>query len=123
MTPGMTTPGRVGGAGAPTPGQTPLRDKLKINAATGDNYSDVDYMEYRQVEQKELLKQGLAGLPAPRNDYEIVLPDDELKDVEEQAGDTEAGFVEDQADIDAKRLALIKAERAYEVVLVNRCTP
>lgn len=47
---------------------------------------------------KEQLRQGLAGLPAPKNDYEIVLPEDENQDMEESMEQEE--FVEDQADID-----------------------
>jgi pre-mRNA-splicing factor CDC5/CEF1 len=57
---------------------------------------------------KEQLRSGLSSLPAPRNDYEIVVPDSE----EETEVPIEAGnSVEDQADVDARYLAELKAKR------------
>jgi hypothetical protein len=57
---------------------------------------------------KEQLRSGLSSLPAPRNDYEIVVPDSE----EETEMPAEAGnSVEDQADVDARYLAELKAKR------------
>ena len=55
---------------------------------------------------KEQLKRGLSTLPAPKNDYEIVVPEDEM-DVDGGApgeGDATGTYVsvEDQADIDAR---------------------
>ena len=56
---------------------------------------------------KEQLKRGLSTLPAPKNEYEIVVPDDEMEtDADAAVGDAdESGTcakVEDQADIDAR---------------------
>ena len=52
------------------------------------------------------LKRGLAGLPAPKNDFEIVVPEDMNDNVEEMP---EQHYIEDQADLDdrseADRLA------------------
>ena len=46
----------------------------------------------------DMLRRGLAGLPTPKNDYEIVVPEDELgMDTGVQGGH---GVVEDQADVD-----------------------
>jgi pre-mRNA-splicing factor CDC5/CEF1 len=57
---------------------------------------------------KEQLRSGLNSLPAPRNDYEIVVPDSE----EETVAPIEAGNnTEDQADVDARYLAELKAKR------------
>lgn len=65
---------------------------------------------------KEQLKRGLSTLPTPKNDYEIVVPEEEM--------DTESGLpgdggttgtyisVEDQADIDAR----IEAERKKQSI-------
>lgn len=39
------------------------------------------------------------GLPAPKNDFEIVLPENAEKDFEET--ETEVGFTEDAADVEA----------------------
>jgi pre-mRNA-splicing factor CDC5/CEF1 len=47
-------------------------------------------------------------LPTPKNDYEIVVPDSE----EEMEAPVEAGNnIEDQADLDARYLAELKAKR------------
>ena len=58
--------------------------------------------------QKDALKHGLASLPAPRNDYEIVVPDAESQ--MDHSG-MEEDFVPDQADIEALREAELKAKR------------
>lgn len=54
------------------------------------------------------LKRGLASLPAPKNDYEIVLPEQDPEAAESM--DT-SSFVEDQADVDARREAELAAQR------------
>lgn len=46
--------------------------------------------------------EGLASLPAPKNDYEIVIPDQEGGEGEAVASEQE-GYIQDQADIDADR--------------------
>lgn len=57
---------------------------------------------------KEQLRSGLNALPAPKNDYEIVVPDSEG----EMEAPVEAGnSVEDQADVDTRYLAELKAKR------------
>ena len=60
-----------------------------------------------QLGQQDQLRKGLAGLPEPRNDYEIVIPehDGEGSDVQ-QVPDA----VEDQAEVDAQRQAEVDAE-------------
>ena len=45
---------------------------------------------------------GLSTLPAPRNDFEIVVPDDEPAPEEASAG-SQADLVPDQADVEARR--------------------
>lgn len=120
-TPGFQTPG----AGALVAiGNTPLvggqaytpaavRDKLNINA--DDDLSvggtPAAYKSY-QKQMKDSLRGRLSTLPAPRNDYEIVVPEDEAETVE--AMDTDA-VVEDQADVDARIFAEDKAMRAAEL--------
>ena len=56
-----------------------------------------------QLVQKDGLREGLAGLPAPKNDYEIVIPDQEGEGEVEGAHGESADFQEDQADLDARR--------------------
>jgi len=60
---------------------------------------------------KEQLKRGLSTLPSPKNDYEIVVPEEEMDTESGTPGEGEMTgtyiSVEDQADIDAR----IEAER------------
>ena len=55
---------------------------------------------------------GLASLPAPKNDYEIVVPEDEAG---LGADAMDVGHVEDQADLDSKREAEIERRRQEEM--------
>lgn len=56
---------------------------------------------------KEQLRASLNALPTPKNDYEIVVPEHE----EEQQEETMERMVEDQADLDARAQAELKAKR------------
>ena len=86
MTPSQT-PGLMGR----TPGSTPVRDKLSINP---EECLDVDV---RNRENKASLRLGLNSLPAPRNDFEIVVPETEEEETMADQGEV---WIEDQADID-----------------------
>ena len=72
-------------------------------------------MDLLQLEQRASLKDGLSRLPAPRNDYEIVIPDQEGAssgtESQTESADVSADFVEDQADIDARREEEIARKR------------
>uniref|UniRef100_A0AAQ5XUV3 CDC5 cell division cycle 5-like (S. pombe) n=1 Tax=Amphiprion ocellaris TaxID=80972 RepID=A0AAQ5XUV3_AMPOC len=106
MTPrGAATPGL-------TPGRTPLRDKLNINSE--EQLTDPAYGKH-QRESLQQLRQGLMSLPVPKNDFEIVLPENAEKELEET--ETETGFVEDSADIEARKQAQRDAEREKELKL------
>jgi len=94
-TPGSQTQGGF------TSQATPLRDSLSINPdeALEAGSATPAALKSFQRQAKEQLRQGLGSLPAPRNDYEIVVPEDE-----EQDGGAEQMITdEDQADIDARR--------------------
>ena len=98
-TPGMLSiaSGATPQTGARLPGSTPmLRDKLNINPE--------DTPDVLQRTLKDQLKRGLSSLPAPKNDYEIVVPEDEMDTSDGLAaeGEVSASQVEDQADIDAR---------------------
>jgi pre-mRNA-splicing factor CDC5/CEF1 len=57
---------------------------------------------------REQLRSGLNSLPTPRNDYEIVVPEsEEQTEIPVEAGNS----VEDQADVDARYIAELKAKR------------
>ncbi|XP_003963891.1 cell division cycle 5-like protein [Takifugu rubripes] len=111
MTPrGAVTPGLTPGL---TPGRTPLRDKLNINAE--EQLTDPAYAKHAQKESLQQLRQGLLSLPAPKNDFEIVLPENAEKELEEM--ETEGGFTEDASEVDARKQAQLDAEREKELKL------
>lgn len=120
---GMTP--QAGGAMTPrgavipglTPGRTPLRDKLNINSE--EQLADLAFTKHAQRESLQQLRQGLMSLPVPKNDFEIVLPENAEKELEET--ETESGFIEDSADVEARKQAVREAERQKELKL--RHTP
>lgn len=112
LTPRMTP--RMGTGGGQTPGQTPLRDKLNINP--DDAFTEFDSVQSVKQQQRELkasLRRGLSSLPAPKNDFEIVIPENDDKLLEEPQVDS--GFVEDASDVEARRLAKLAEEREKEL--------
>ena len=121
MTPGQATPGSAAAAG--TPLSTPLRDKLAINpneafmeggstmgGATGGGDS-----RFYAREVKETLKLGLSTLPAPKNDFEIVVPEDEEGPKDVEMADDANTWIEDQADIDQQTEEEYRARREKEL--------
>ena len=61
---------------------------------------------------KAHLRHGLSSLPTPKNDFEIVVPEHEDNEgVNESEAD--AGYLEDAADLEARRLAMQEAESKY----------
>ncbi|XP_033608501.1 cell division cycle 5-like protein [Cryptotermes secundus] len=91
---------------------TPIRDKLSINPEERLDVGDTPQaMHNYQRQLREQLLSGLNSLPAPRNDYEIVIPDSE----EEKAPVESANNVEDQADVDTRNLAEFKAKCELEM--------
>lgn len=119
-TPYRTKEGQVGLTPSQTPGKTPgsgmtptpIRDKLAINP---DDYVEYDASLNRSEYSAEL-KMGLSSLPTPKNDYEIVVPEDGEDNVE--MTDDNNTIIEDQADVD-KRAAEI-ARKAREAALAKR---
>lgn len=57
------------------------------------------FFSSQQRESLQHLRQGLMSLPVPKNDFEIVLPENAEKELEET--ETEMGFIEDSADVEA----------------------
>jgi len=110
------TPGQTPGTGV---GTTPLRDKLAINpedSLDGPDMGGTPGAKYAQKETIANLKLGLSSLPTPRNDYEIVVPEDGEDGVEMQ--DDANTFIEDQADVDNRALEV--ARKAREAQLAKR---
>lgn len=109
-TPGFQTPGTIKSTNESfTP--APTRDRLNINVDDYAGETPIALKNY-QKQVKDALRDKLATLPAPRNDYEIVVPDDEA---EGDAQDSSHTFVEDQTDVDARIIAEGKAAQAAEL--------
>ncbi|GIY05290.1 cell division cycle 5-like protein [Caerostris darwini] len=108
-----------------TPGAIPLRDKLNINPEDHLGFEDLVSAQNYKVESRNMLKEALSSLPAPRNDYEIVVPEDEIQPTEKEQ--PEAPTVMDQADLDHQRelelKALMEAERRKQSTAVQRDLP
>ncbi|KAL1139865.1 hypothetical protein AAG570_006842 [Ranatra chinensis] len=111
-TPGFQTP-RDPRALATTP--TPVRDKLNINPEdSGVEGADTPLaLKNYQQQVKEQLREGLSKLPLPRNDYEIVVPEEEAATSDSVA--TNENVIEDQADIDARAMAELAEKREKEM--------
>nr|XP_039267244.1 cell division cycle 5-like protein [Styela clava] len=108
-TPGMLTPAS---SIRNTPGMTPVRDKLNINVEGSDGGAT----PFDGIDEKQHLKASLIKLPAPRNDFEIVLPEDMNGEGEEEHHDNiPSDFIEDAAEIEAEKQAKIEAARAAEL--------
>lgn len=67
-----------------------------------------------QSEQKSMLKRGLASIPTPKNEFEIVVPEDEASNKQTE-GEENMDYVEDQSDLDSQQYERIKAERKSHV--------
>ncbi|XP_021355301.1 cell division cycle 5-like protein [Mizuhopecten yessoensis] len=117
--PGMT-PQTVGGMtprgmpGQQTPLRTPVRDKLNINQPE-ENFDMAVTDQFYQQDLKKQLKQGLASLPRPKNDYEIVVPED-MEQMGDDQMETDA-YIEDQADVDQHYEEIQHAKRMKELRL------
>ncbi|XP_050337173.1 cell division cycle 5-like protein [Bactrocera neohumeralis] len=119
-TPGFATPASnalvpLGKTPHAVVGQTPtlVRDKLSINPEDNLNVGETPaiYRNY-QKQLKHSLREGLATLPVPRNDYEIVVPE---HDDHEPTETKSENVVEDQADVDARAIAEENAKRQREL--------
>ena len=83
----MATPGSSSARGA-----TPLRDKLSINPEDGLELEGGGSGR----ESREMLKLGLSSLPAPKNDFEIVVPEAEDEGGDDVNEGGKGGWIDDQ---------------------------
>lgn len=91
-----------------------VRDKLNINPEESLDVGDTPAAQrHYQQSLKEQLRMKLGSLPAPKNDYEIVVPEHEEEALEKQ----HEQMIEDQADIDARYEAEQKAKAEKEMAL------
>ncbi|XP_037579214.2 LOW QUALITY PROTEIN: cell division cycle 5-like protein [Dermacentor silvarum] len=124
MTPrGARTPGTMTVSTSQT-SATPLRDKLNINPEDHLDFDSSQSAKHFQKQTKQQLLKALSSLPTPKNDYEIVVPEEDPSAQEPSAPDI---FVEDQADRDAakeqQRLEKLEAERKLQSQAVQRSLP
>uniref|UniRef100_A0A1E1XSG6 Putative mrna splicing protein cdc5 myb superfamily n=1 Tax=Amblyomma sculptum TaxID=1581419 RepID=A0A1E1XSG6_AMBSC len=124
MTPrGARTPGSTVGA-TPQTSATPLRDKLNINPEDHLDFDSNQTAKHFQKQTKQHLLKALSSLPTPKNDYEIVVPEEDPSAQEPAAPEA---FVEDQADMDTakeqERLEKLEAERKLQSQAVQRSLP
>lgn len=104
MTPQVSGESAVSGA---TPARTPLRDQLSINAdGAAEAFGEASRLQ--ELELRAHLRTGLGSLPAPKNDFEIVLPEEDAL--------TEADYVEESHPMveDASEIEERNAKRRKE---------
>lgn len=109
-TPGFQTPAnRPNDKGEFTP--SVARDKLNINVDEFAGETPIAIKNYRK-QLTESLREKLSTLPTPKNDYEIVVPD-EL--VDEMTDNMAEAMIEDQDDADARVTTEGDARKAAEL--------
>merc|ERR1712025_146952 len=96
------------------------RDKLAIN--TEDSLEGFEpgtpQSQFQNRENVAVLKMGLSSLPAPRDNYEIVVPEDNEDNIE--MVDDANIYIEDQSDVDQRKVEA--ARLAAEIALSKRST-
>ncbi|CAL8079438.1 unnamed protein product [Orchesella dallaii] len=102
------TPAAAAAAGVSA---TPIRDKLSINPEDAESsaYGTKQYMK----ELVSSLKDQLTTLPVPKNNYEIFVPEDDLKEGEDATTD-KSSRIEDKEDIEKRNEAEKKKKRMEE---------
>lgn len=80
-----------------------VRDKLNINPEEALS-TDVIMSKQLQKETKQNLRKVLSQLPAPQNEYEIVVNDTNDDDESEQSEANASKAIQDQADLDLKAM-------------------
>ena len=121
MTPLMG--GVIGGSGGPpgssTPSQTPLRDQLNINPDDSvTSFESAKSARQQQLEVRAQLRAGLGSLPAPKNDFEIVVPEDEEGGMDlEEGSEVDSAYIEDAAEVDERRAKALREAGEYNIIL------
>lgn len=79
---------------------TPIRDKLNINPDENIDGSETPLI---QTQAKSSLRTVLSSLPAPCNNYELDINDEEINEESAPTSAPTTDMIEDQADIDARQ--------------------
>ncbi|KAG1677882.1 Cell division cycle 5-like protein [Nymphon striatum] len=107
------TPGKSGGL---TPvGATPVRDMLNINPEDNLEFDPNQSSKSYQHEMKQQLKKVLSTLPSPRNDYEIVVPEQEQEKLSEEVSEMDTDYPEDSSDMEKRKEEELQALRVKEM--------
>ncbi|OQV14622.1 Cell division cycle 5-like protein [Hypsibius exemplaris] len=116
----LKTPGRQGTAGA-----TPARSILgagesvagsvreSVRDSLGINMEDEIDESLDQDAVRRKLREGLSRLPVPKNDFEIVVPEDDRSDAVTEMTD-DVDMTPDADDVEAERVAEQRARDEYE---------
>ncbi|KZT56987.1 hypothetical protein CALCODRAFT_453508 [Calocera cornea HHB12733] len=109
-----------------TPLRTPMRDSLNINAAEDASvYGLTPRLGRGQLTSaKQSLKRGFMSLPAPKNDFEVMIPEDEEdEDMEEGVVMTEEDAAERDARIQKRREEEERRALARRSIVVQKGLP
>ncbi|GAA6060591.1 hypothetical protein JCM10212_004570 [Sporobolomyces blumeae] len=104
-----------------TPLRTPRRDNLSINDENASQYAMTPREERHHLHDvKRQLRQGFSALPQPKNEFELVLPEEEEAEQEAAANglsqDVAAAMrIEDRTEREAKLKQLREAEEKKEL--------
>ena len=71
-------------------------------------FESVKSARQQQFEIHAQLRAGLSSLPAPKNDFEIVVPGDEGGMEVEEGSEVDPYYVEDAAEVDERRTKALK---------------
>lgn len=71
-------------------------------------FESVKSARQQQLEIRAQLRAGLSSLPAPKNDFEIVVPEDEGGMEVEEGSEVDPYYVEDAAEVDERRAKALK---------------
>lgn len=120
MTPQSVSTNVRGSSIASTPMQTPLRDNFGLNRDESTSliggFDSSKEMKRAAQAARARLQQGFMGLPAPKNDFDIVLDEDQEEEEAQKANGIENNVhvEEDEADREAKLAKLEEEERKKE---------
>ncbi|GAA5929414.1 uncharacterized protein JCM15063_004142 [Sporobolomyces koalae] len=106
----------IGGVGA-TPLRTPVRDNLSINDENASQFGMTPREERNHLHDvKRQLRQGFSALPQPKNEFELVLPEEEDEAAEQVSEEVaKAMRIEDRTERENKLKELREIEAKKEL--------
>ncbi|GAA6051475.1 hypothetical protein JCM3770_004550 [Rhodotorula araucariae] len=100
-----------------TPLRTPMRDSLSINDENASQYGLTPRDErHRLHDVKRQLRAGFSALPQPKNEFELVLPEEEDEVAEGESAEVAAAMrIEDRTEREARLKHLREVEEQKEL--------